>query len=185
MCSLPLQPAHHQVGQSYRLAFKQEDPELDYSFFALSCSDSSSGSDDETAVSRQSSVVAPPPLVNPNLQSPDSWINRTVQGSSTSSSASSTLSHGEAKPQLQSQPQHQPQPQPQPQPQYKPQYQPLYQPHYQPQYQPQYQQQEQPHTAAVTNMLAQSRIGEALLLLGLLGLSKMDELLQEYQHMLM
>uniref|UniRef100_A0A665WNC6 Disco-interacting protein 2 homolog B-A-like n=1 Tax=Echeneis naucrates TaxID=173247 RepID=A0A665WNC6_ECHNA len=32
-----------------------------------------------------------------------SWINRSVQGSSTSSSASSTLSHGEAKPQPQSQ----------------------------------------------------------------------------------
>uniref|UniRef100_A0A671Y128 Disco-interacting protein 2 homolog B-A-like n=1 Tax=Sparus aurata TaxID=8175 RepID=A0A671Y128_SPAAU len=45
--------------------------------------DSSSGSDDETS------------QVHPNLQSPDSWINRTVQGSSTSSSASSTLSHGE------------------------------------------------------------------------------------------
>uniref|UniRef100_A0A8C4IU97 Disco-interacting protein 2 homolog Bb n=1 Tax=Dicentrarchus labrax TaxID=13489 RepID=A0A8C4IU97_DICLA len=90
---------------------------------------------DETSVRRQSSVVAPPPMVNPNLQSPDSWINRTVQGSSTSSSASSTLSHGEAKPQPQSQPQPQPHPhphphphpqsQPQPQPQYKPQYQPL------------------------------------------------------------
>uniref|UniRef100_A0A671XUH3 Disco-interacting protein 2 homolog B-A-like n=1 Tax=Sparus aurata TaxID=8175 RepID=A0A671XUH3_SPAAU len=119
--------------------------------------DSSSGSDDETSqVRRQSSVVAPPPQVHPNLQSPDSWINRTVQGSSTSSSASSTLSHGEAKPQ----PQSQPQPQPQPQPQYKPQYQPQYQPHYQPQYQPQHHHQpERPHTAAVTNMLAQSRIG--------------------------
>lgn len=108
---------------------------------------------------RQSSVVAPQPPVNPNLQSPDSWINRSVQGSSTSSSASSTLSHGEAKPQPQSQAQ------PQPQPQYKPQYQPLYQPHYQPQYQPQQQPQEQPRTAAVTDMLANSRIGETLLLI--------------------
>uniref|UniRef100_A0A8C8M7B9 DMAP1-binding domain-containing protein n=1 Tax=Oncorhynchus tshawytscha TaxID=74940 RepID=A0A8C8M7B9_ONCTS len=36
-----------------------------------------------------------------NLQSPDSWINHSVQGSSTSSSASSTLSHGEGKPQPQ------------------------------------------------------------------------------------
>uniref|UniRef100_A0A8D3DLP0 Disco-interacting protein 2 homolog Bb n=1 Tax=Scophthalmus maximus TaxID=52904 RepID=A0A8D3DLP0_SCOMX len=62
--------------------------------------DSSSGSEDETSVRRQSSVVAPTHLVSPNLQSPESWINRTVQGSSTSSSASSTLSHGEAKPQL-------------------------------------------------------------------------------------
>uniref|UniRef100_A0A8D0AXC5 Disco-interacting protein 2 homolog Bb n=1 Tax=Sander lucioperca TaxID=283035 RepID=A0A8D0AXC5_SANLU len=73
--------------------------------------DSSSGSEDETSVRRQSSVVPPPPTVNPNLQSPDSWINSTVQGSSTSSSASSTLSHGEARPQPQSQPKPQPQPQ--------------------------------------------------------------------------
>uniref|UniRef100_A0AAQ5ZSY2 DMAP1-binding domain-containing protein n=1 Tax=Amphiprion ocellaris TaxID=80972 RepID=A0AAQ5ZSY2_AMPOC len=64
--------------------------------------DSSSGSEDETSVRRQSSGVGPPPLVNPNLQSPESWITRSVQGSSTSSSASSTLSHGEAKPQPQS-----------------------------------------------------------------------------------
>uniref|UniRef100_A0A8D0AT86 Disco-interacting protein 2 homolog Bb n=1 Tax=Sander lucioperca TaxID=283035 RepID=A0A8D0AT86_SANLU len=106
--------------------------------------DSSSGSEDETSVRRQSSVVPPPPTVNPNLQSPDSWINSTVQGSSTSSSASSTLSHGEARPQPQSQPK------PQPQPQYKPQYQPLYQPPYQPQHQPQ----SSAHTAAVTDMLA-------------------------------
>uniref|UniRef100_A0A7N8WVH2 Disco-interacting protein 2 homolog Bb n=1 Tax=Mastacembelus armatus TaxID=205130 RepID=A0A7N8WVH2_9TELE len=57
--------------------------------------DSSSGSEDETSVRRQSTVIAPPPAVNPNLQSPDSWINHSVQGSSTSSSASSTMSHGE------------------------------------------------------------------------------------------
>uniref|UniRef100_A0A673YHT3 Disco-interacting protein 2 homolog B-A-like n=1 Tax=Salmo trutta TaxID=8032 RepID=A0A673YHT3_SALTR len=45
-------------------------------------------------------------LQPPSLQSPDSWINHSVQGSSTSSSASSTLSHGEGKPQPQpSQPQ--------------------------------------------------------------------------------
>uniref|UniRef100_A0A669EQG0 Disco-interacting protein 2 homolog Bb n=1 Tax=Oreochromis niloticus TaxID=8128 RepID=A0A669EQG0_ORENI len=62
--------------------------------------DSSSGSEDETAVRRQSSVVAPQPQVNPNLQSPESWVNHIVQGSSTSSSASSTLSQ-EAKPQPQ------------------------------------------------------------------------------------
>ncbi|KAF7206972.1 disco-interacting protein 2 homolog B-A isoform X2 [Nothobranchius furzeri] len=102
--------------------------------------DSSSGSEDETSVRRQSSVIAPPPPVNSNKQSPDCWISRSAQGSSTSSSASSTLSHGEAKPQ----------PQSQPQPQYKPQYQPLYQ--------PQYQSQEQSRTAAVTDMLAHSRI---------------------------
>uniref|UniRef100_A0A6Q2ZCD2 DMAP1-binding domain-containing protein n=1 Tax=Esox lucius TaxID=8010 RepID=A0A6Q2ZCD2_ESOLU len=84
--------------------------------------DSSSGSEDEGALRRQTSVGAdlgaPAPtslLQPPSLQSPDSWINRSVQGSSTSSSASSTLSHGEGKPQAQSQP---PQPQPQAQPQY-------------------------------------------------------------------
>uniref|UniRef100_A0A8C6PKL9 Disco interacting B n=1 Tax=Nothobranchius furzeri TaxID=105023 RepID=A0A8C6PKL9_NOTFU len=60
--------------------------------------DSSSGSEDETSVRRQSSVIAPPPPVNSNKQSPDCWISRSAQGSSTSSSASSTLSHGEAKP---------------------------------------------------------------------------------------
>uniref|UniRef100_A0A668AE32 Disco-interacting protein 2 homolog Bb n=1 Tax=Myripristis murdjan TaxID=586833 RepID=A0A668AE32_9TELE len=65
--------------------------------------DSSSGSEDETSARRQSSLVAAPPVVSPNLQSPDSWINRSVQGSSTSSSASSTLSHGEGKPQPQCQ----------------------------------------------------------------------------------
>uniref|UniRef100_A0A672JN52 Disco-interacting protein 2 homolog Bb n=1 Tax=Salarias fasciatus TaxID=181472 RepID=A0A672JN52_SALFA len=43
----------------------------------------------------QSSVAAPPPS---HLQSPETWANRSAQGSSTSSSASSTLSHGEAKP---------------------------------------------------------------------------------------
>ncbi|KAI4827626.1 hypothetical protein KUCAC02_031010 [Chaenocephalus aceratus] len=101
--------------------------------------DSSSGSEDETAVRRQSTLIVPQPAVNPNLQSPDAWINRTVQGSSTSSSASSTLSHGEAK--------SQPQSLPKPQPQYKPQYQPLYQPQHQPHHQPhqQPQQQHQPH----------------------------------------
>ncbi|XP_023209303.1 disco-interacting protein 2 homolog B-A-like isoform X3 [Xiphophorus maculatus] len=114
--------------------------------------DSSSGSEDETSARRQSSAVAPQPQVHPNLQSSDYWMNRSAQGSSTSSSASSTMSHGEAKPQAQSQPQ----------PQYKPQYQPLYQPHHQPQQQPQQQPhrqpQEQSRTAAVTDMLAHSRI---------------------------
>uniref|UniRef100_A0A8C8HUW2 DMAP1-binding domain-containing protein n=1 Tax=Oncorhynchus tshawytscha TaxID=74940 RepID=A0A8C8HUW2_ONCTS len=68
--------------------------------------DSSSGSENESALLRQSSVGAdlealdtPSLLQPPSLQSPDSWINHSVQGSSTSSSASSTLSHGEGKPQ--------------------------------------------------------------------------------------
>uniref|UniRef100_A0A672JJB2 Disco-interacting protein 2 homolog Bb n=1 Tax=Salarias fasciatus TaxID=181472 RepID=A0A672JJB2_SALFA len=69
------------------------------------------------------------PKLESHPESPETWANRSAQGSSTSSSASSTLSHGEAKPG---------QGQPQPQPQYKPQYQPLYQPHHQPQYQPQH-----------------------------------------------
>lgn len=103
---------------------------------------------------RQSSLVVPQPAVNPNLQSPEAWINRSVQGSSTSSSASSTMSHGEAKPQ----------PQSQPQPQHKPQYQPLYKPQYQPQYQPQQQQHEHPNAAALTDLLANSRIGECVLM---------------------
>uniref|UniRef100_A0A668V155 DMAP1-binding domain-containing protein n=1 Tax=Oreochromis aureus TaxID=47969 RepID=A0A668V155_OREAU len=60
--------------------------------------DSSSGSEDETAMRRQSSVVAPQPQVNPNLQSPESWVNHIVQGSSTSSSASSTLSQENSAP---------------------------------------------------------------------------------------
>ncbi|XP_034079579.1 disco-interacting protein 2 homolog B-A isoform X3 [Gymnodraco acuticeps] len=148
--------------------------------------DSSSGSEDETAVRRQSTLIVPQPAVNPNLQSPDAWINRTVQGSSTSSSASSTLSHGEAKSQPQSQPKPQPQYKPQYQPLYQPQHQPHHQPHqqpqqqHQPQHQPQHQQhqqhqqpqhqqhqqhqqpQHQPHpsahTAAVTDMMAHSRI---------------------------
>ncbi|RVE73182.1 hypothetical protein OJAV_G00048420 [Oryzias javanicus] len=102
--------------------------------------DSSSASEDESAVRRQSSVVAPSSQVSPNLQSPESWLNRSALGSSTSSSASSTLSHGEAKPQ----------PQSQAQPQYKPQYQPLYQ--------PQYQEPSRAAAAAMTGMMAQSRI---------------------------
>uniref|UniRef100_A0A8C5CZ58 Disco-interacting protein 2 homolog Bb n=1 Tax=Gadus morhua TaxID=8049 RepID=A0A8C5CZ58_GADMO len=51
--------------------------------------DSSSGSDDDGSLRRRSSA---------GPQSPDCWINRSVQGSSTSSSASSTLSHGEGRP---------------------------------------------------------------------------------------
>uniref|UniRef100_A0A8C5GG83 Disco-interacting protein 2 homolog B-A-like n=1 Tax=Gouania willdenowi TaxID=441366 RepID=A0A8C5GG83_GOUWI len=68
--------------------------------------DSSSGSEDEMSARRRSSLVGPPP---PTLQSSDSWMNCTAQGSSTSSSASSTLSHGDGKSS-------------QPQAQYKPQY---------------------------------------------------------------
>uniref|UniRef100_A0A8C1V8G8 Disco-interacting protein 2 homolog Bb n=1 Tax=Cyprinus carpio TaxID=7962 RepID=A0A8C1V8G8_CYPCA len=50
--------------------------------------DSSSSSDDE-AVSSESTGPQ---------QSPDTWINSSLHGSSTSSSASSTLSHGESRP---------------------------------------------------------------------------------------
>uniref|UniRef100_A0A672P0B3 Disco-interacting protein 2 homolog B-A-like n=1 Tax=Sinocyclocheilus grahami TaxID=75366 RepID=A0A672P0B3_SINGR len=50
--------------------------------------DSSSSSDDE-AVSSESAGPQ---------QSPDTWINSSLHGSSTSSSASSTLSHGESRP---------------------------------------------------------------------------------------
>uniref|UniRef100_A0AAV2M526 DMAP1-binding domain-containing protein n=1 Tax=Knipowitschia caucasica TaxID=637954 RepID=A0AAV2M526_KNICA len=108
--------------------------------------DSSSGSEDDSSSRRQSTGAAPMPQVpptlqtsfqaSPSLQSPEAWINRTVQGSSTSSSASSTMSHGEAKPA-------------QAQPQYKPQYQPLYQPN------------AETNAATVSNLLAHSRIAAA------------------------
>ncbi|KAJ8359039.1 hypothetical protein SKAU_G00155640 [Synaphobranchus kaupii] len=58
--------------------------------------DTSSASEDEGSLHRWASLNA---ALTQNQQSPDCWINRSVQGSSTSSSASSTLSHGEGKPQ--------------------------------------------------------------------------------------
>ncbi|KAM9506904.1 disco-interacting protein 2 homolog B-A isoform 2-T2 [Salvelinus alpinus] len=64
--------------------------------------DTSSASEDEGSLRRQATLSAA--LVQ-SLQSPDYWINRSVQSSSTSSSASSTLSHGENKTQTQPQPQ--------------------------------------------------------------------------------
>ncbi|XP_046895577.1 disco-interacting protein 2 homolog B-A isoform X5 [Hypomesus transpacificus] len=63
--------------------------------------DTSSASEDEGSLRRQASLSA---ALAQSLQSPDYWINRSVQSSSTSSSASSTLSHGEAKTQPQTQP---------------------------------------------------------------------------------
>uniref|UniRef100_A0A8C5H624 Disco-interacting protein 2 homolog B-A n=1 Tax=Gouania willdenowi TaxID=441366 RepID=A0A8C5H624_GOUWI len=65
--------------------------------------DTSSASEDEGSLRRKAALSA---VLAQSLQSPDYWINRSVQSSSTSSSASSTLSHGE--------PKSQPQPQPQP-----------------------------------------------------------------------
>uniref|UniRef100_A0A669DSR0 Disco-interacting protein 2 homolog Ba n=1 Tax=Oreochromis niloticus TaxID=8128 RepID=A0A669DSR0_ORENI len=65
--------------------------------------DTSSASEDEGSLRRKAALSA---ALAQTLQSPDYWINRSVQSSSTSSSASSTLSHGE--------PKTQPQPQPQP-----------------------------------------------------------------------
>ncbi|KAK7878500.1 hypothetical protein WMY93_030336 [Mugilogobius chulae] len=65
--------------------------------------DTSSASEDEGSLRRKAALSA---ALAQSLQSPDYWINRSVQSSSTSSSASSTLSHGE--------PKSQPQPQPQP-----------------------------------------------------------------------
>ncbi|XP_018581137.2 disco-interacting protein 2 homolog B-A isoform X3 [Scleropages formosus] len=56
--------------------------------------DTSSASEDESSLHHQASMSEVP---GQSLQSPDSWINRSLQGSSTSSSASSTLSHGEGK----------------------------------------------------------------------------------------
>uniref|UniRef100_A0A6Q2Y021 DMAP1-binding domain-containing protein n=1 Tax=Esox lucius TaxID=8010 RepID=A0A6Q2Y021_ESOLU len=60
--------------------------------------DTSSASEDEGSLRRQAALSA---ALAQSLQSPDYWINRSVQSSSTSSSASSTLSHGENKAQPQ------------------------------------------------------------------------------------
>ncbi|XP_023283365.1 disco-interacting protein 2 homolog B-A [Seriola lalandi dorsalis] len=65
--------------------------------------DTSSASEDEGSLRRKAALSA---VLAQSLQSPDYWINRSVQSSSTSSSASSTLSHGE--PKTQPQPQLQP-----------------------------------------------------------------------------
>uniref|UniRef100_A0A8C9TAD4 Disco interacting B n=1 Tax=Scleropages formosus TaxID=113540 RepID=A0A8C9TAD4_SCLFO len=54
--------------------------------------DTSSASEDEGSLRRRAALRA---ALAQTLQSPDSWISRSLQGSSTSSSASSTLSHGE------------------------------------------------------------------------------------------
>uniref|UniRef100_A0A8C7GI45 Disco-interacting protein 2 homolog Ba n=1 Tax=Oncorhynchus kisutch TaxID=8019 RepID=A0A8C7GI45_ONCKI len=62
--------------------------------------DTSSASEDEGSLRRQATLSA---ALAQSLQSPDYWINRSVQSSSTSSSASSTLSHGENKTQTQPQ----------------------------------------------------------------------------------
>ncbi|KAK6471199.1 disco-interacting protein 2-like protein B isoform X1 [Huso huso] len=56
--------------------------------------DTSSASEDEGSLRRQAALAA---ALTQSLQNTESWINKTVQGSSTSSSASSTLSHGEGK----------------------------------------------------------------------------------------
>ncbi|KAM4701610.1 disco-interacting protein 2 homolog B [Discoglossus pictus] len=56
--------------------------------------DTSSASEDEGSLRRQAALTA---VLTQSLQNTESWINRSVQGSSTSSSASSTLSHGEVK----------------------------------------------------------------------------------------
>ncbi|EPY86232.1 disco-interacting protein 2 A isoform X1-like protein [Camelus ferus] len=56
--------------------------------------DTSSASEDEGSLRRQAALSA---ALQQSLQNPESWINRSIQGSSTSSSASSTLSHGEVK----------------------------------------------------------------------------------------
>uniref|UniRef100_A0A8C8HRI1 DMAP1-binding domain-containing protein n=1 Tax=Oncorhynchus tshawytscha TaxID=74940 RepID=A0A8C8HRI1_ONCTS len=57
--------------------------------------DTSSASEDEGSLRRQAALSA---VLAQSLQSPDYWINRSVQSSSsTSSSTSSTLSHGENK----------------------------------------------------------------------------------------
>uniref|UniRef100_A0A8C8DVV2 Disco-interacting protein 2 homolog Ba n=1 Tax=Oryzias sinensis TaxID=183150 RepID=A0A8C8DVV2_9TELE len=63
--------------------------------------DTSSASEDEGSLRRKAALSA---ALAQSLQSPEYWISRSVQSSSTSSSASSTLSHGEPKSQPQPQP---------------------------------------------------------------------------------
>ncbi|TRZ00032.1 hypothetical protein DNTS_033580 [Danionella cerebrum] len=63
--------------------------------------DTSSASEDEGSLRRRQAAISA--MLSQNLQSPEYWINRSVQGSSTSSSASSTLSHGDGKTQNHSQ----------------------------------------------------------------------------------
>uniref|UniRef100_A0A8B9P6B2 Disco interacting protein 2 homolog B n=1 Tax=Apteryx owenii TaxID=8824 RepID=A0A8B9P6B2_APTOW len=66
--------------------------ELDFLFCFHT--DTSSASEDEGSLRRQAALSA---ALHQSLQNAESWINRSIQGSSTSSSASSTLSHGEGK----------------------------------------------------------------------------------------
>uniref|UniRef100_A0A672NXA0 Disco-interacting protein 2 homolog B-A-like n=1 Tax=Sinocyclocheilus grahami TaxID=75366 RepID=A0A672NXA0_SINGR len=54
-----------------------------------------SSSEDEGSLRRRQAAISA--MLAQNLQSPEYWINRSVQSSSTSSSASSTLSHGDGK----------------------------------------------------------------------------------------
>uniref|UniRef100_A0A8C2DXK9 Disco-interacting protein 2 homolog Ba n=1 Tax=Cyprinus carpio TaxID=7962 RepID=A0A8C2DXK9_CYPCA len=63
--------------------------------------DTSSASEDEGSLRRRQAAISA--MLAQNLQSPEYWINRSVQSSSTSSSASSTLSHGDGKTQNHSQ----------------------------------------------------------------------------------
>lgn len=55
--------------------------------------DTSSASEDEGSLRRRQAAVSA--VLAQSLQNSEFWINRTIQGSSTSSSASSTLSHGD------------------------------------------------------------------------------------------
>lgn len=63
-------------------------------FISFYLPDTSSASEDEGSLRRQAALSA---VLNQSLQNTDSWINKSIQGSSTSSSASSTLSHGDVK----------------------------------------------------------------------------------------
>lgn len=57
------------------------------------CADTSSASEDEGSLRRRQAAVSA--VLAQSLQNSEFWINRSIQGSSTSSSASSTLSHGD------------------------------------------------------------------------------------------
>lgn len=60
---------------------------------ACTCADTSSASEDEGSLRRRQAAVSA--VLAQSLQNSEFWINRSIQGSSTSSSASSTLSHGD------------------------------------------------------------------------------------------
>nr|XP_021150770.1 disco-interacting protein 2 homolog B [Columba livia] len=80
-------------GVCLGLSFVLTRPGLEHAL-SVALPNTSSASEDEGSLRRQAALSA---ALHQSLQNAESWINRSIQGSSTSSSASSTLSHGEGK----------------------------------------------------------------------------------------